>query len=125
MSFTYDLTSSVGKVRLIIRDSAAAIAFFTDEELAAFLTLNGESVRYAAADALETWASNEAMVTKAIKLLDLSTNGPAVAAALRAHAALLRAQAASEDTDTGFDIAELGLAPFGNIEQIENRSVTG
>lgn len=125
MSFTYDLTTSVGKVRLIIKDSSEAIAFFTDEELTAFLELNDGSVRLSAADALETWASNEAMVTKAIKLLDLSTNGPAVAASLRAHAKMLREQADKEDTDTGFDIAELGLAPFGIAEQIENRRIAG
>lgn len=92
--FTYDVTTPVGQVRLLIPDRSAEAHMFEDEELAAFLALEG-SVRCAAALALETMAANEAYVQKAIRLLDLSTNGPATAAALLQRAAALRAQQAA------------------------------
>lgn len=110
MAFTYDLTSAEGKVRLIVADSREEGHIFEDEEVTAFLEMNALSVRLAAADALETIASNESLVQKAITLLDLKTDGPKTAADLRKHAATLRAQATQEvalaSEDPGFDIAE-------------------
>ena len=127
MAFTYDLATDVGKVRLITRDTRTPDHFFEDEEIATFLTLNGDSLRRAAADVLDTWASDEAMVTKAVTLLDISTNGPAVADALRKHAALLRKLADEEENaeDPGFDIAELALGPWSLREQVTNRRLRG
>ncbi len=133
MAFTYDLTTDRGKVRLIIRDTdtvTVANQFFTDAEIDAFLDLHGNDgsvacLKYAAADALDTWASNEAMVTKAVSLLDISTNGPAVAAALREHAKRLVEQAdaaalSGTSADSGFDVAELALGGVHDREQIYN-----
>jgi hypothetical protein len=99
--------------------------FFEDEEIEFYLELNLYDVRYAAAELLDVWASDEAMVTKAVKLLDISTNGPAVASALREHASRLRAQAdkAAFATDSGFDIAELALGPWALREQIINEGL--
>ncbi len=125
MAFTYDLATDVGTVRLITRDTRTPDHFFEDEEIERFLLLNSGNIRRAAADVLDTWASDEAMVTKAVKLLDISTNGPAVAATLRAHAALLRKLADDEEAadDTGFDIAELALGPWSLREQIINKGL--
>jgi hypothetical protein len=112
MSFTYDATTSAGRVRLLIPDTDAVNHVFSDEEIAAFLIMEGSGVKRAAALALETMASNEAFVQKAIKILDLSTDGPKVSAELRARAKDLRSQAAAEEAATdggGFDIAEMDL----------------
>lgn len=89
MAFTYDPTTDIGMVRLLIGDKDAGDPIFTDEEVTALL-LRVDNVTLAAADALDIIASNEAYVQKAIKLLDLTTNGPAVAVALREHATRLR-----------------------------------
>lgn len=110
MSFTYDLATDVGQVRLIIPDrvnTAAEPAMFSDEELAAFLTLE-DGVRRAAAAALETIASDQALVLKVMKVQNVSTDGAALARELRARATALRAQAAAADADDGdlFDVAE-------------------
>lgn len=109
MAFTYDVSTDTGKVRLITADSRDDGHILEDDEVAAFLALNGGNVRLAAADALDTIASNESLVQKAIKLLDLQTNGPAVAADLRKAAASQRAIAYGDlnlaNTDAGFDIA--------------------
>jgi len=123
MAYTYDLTTDVGKVRALTRDTRGpTTVFFQDDEIQFYLTLNGDDVRYAAAEMLDVWASDEAMVTKVVTLLDVSTNGPAVAAALRAHAKVLRelADQAATASDAGFDTAEMALGPFSLREQLEN-----
>lgn len=126
--FTFDPTTDRGKVRLLIQDDTEQyndtdIYYFTDAKIDAFLALNvdgDDPIRLAAADALDAWASNEALVTKAVKLLDVNTNGPAVAASLREHAKTLREQAAAE---IGIDVAEMALGSSSILEQITNRAL--
>lgn len=59
MTTTYDITTTVGKIRLKIGDKDTDDAFFTDEELTEFYTQEG-SINLAAAAALESWASSYA-----------------------------------------------------------------
>lgn len=97
------------QTRLLIADMDPANRFFSTLQLTDFLAMNGDSVRRAAAQALDVWAANEAMVSKKITTQDLQTDGPAVAAALRASATELRRQAdAGEGSsdDIGFEIVE-------------------
>lgn len=124
MAFTYDLGTLSGKVRLLCVDTRDEGHLLEDAEVDAFLELNGDNVRRAAADALETIASNESLVQKAIQLLDIKTNGPAVAADLRKHAASLRAQANAEETDAadpGFDLAEFPSGFWAEREYLWNQ----
>ena len=114
--FTYDPTTDRGMVRLLITDTDGSDPIFSDTEIDAFLTLNSNSVLLAAAQALDVMAVNEAMVLKVIKLLDLTTNGAAVAKALNDKADALRAQAADADQD--FDWAEMDLGAFSRRELI-------
>lgn len=98
--------SPIETVRLLVSDTGTGDArIFSDGEINAFLTLEASDVKRAAAQALESIASNEALVGKVIKSQDLSTDGPKVAESLRAHAARLREQAATED-EGFFDIVE-------------------
>lgn len=94
-------------IRLLISDLSIPQTF-GDAELRQFLTLEG-AVKLAAATALDTLASNEAMVSKKLKTLDLQTDGPAVASSLRAHAALLREQHyyALDGDSTEFEVTTL------------------
>jgi hypothetical protein len=96
-----DPTTPIGLVRLLCTDLSETEPLFTDAQIQAFLTLEGDSVKLAAAQALDTIASNEALVSKAIRTMDLQTDGPAVAAELRARAKELRAQAAVDDGTDG------------------------
>ena len=126
MAYTYDLATNVGKVRALTRDTyGPTTVFFQDAEIEFYLELNVDNVRRAAAEMLDVWASDEAMVTKAITTLDLTTNGPAVAASLRTHAKTLRelADKAELTSDAGFDIAEMALGPFSVREQIVNEAL--
>ena len=117
-STPYDL-DPIGMVRLLANDTAdAEDTLFSDDEIVAFLALEGGVVKLAAAQAIDTIADNEALLSKAIRTQDLETDGPKVADALRKRAAALRAQADTEEAkadDAGFfDIVPLngpGCAP--------------
>ncbi len=107
-AFSYDLTTTVGKIRLQIPDNNSASYVFEDQELSALYAIEDSSLKRAVALALETIASNEAMVLKVIKVLDLQTDGAKTSDALLKRAALLRSQAAEQDDidAAGFDWAE-------------------
>jgi hypothetical protein len=92
-------------------------AILLDEDITSFLTLEAGNIKLAAANALDTIASSEALVQKRIEQLDLKTDGPAVARALREHSKALRAQVSDavadpEDQEGMIDIASMALSPF-------------
>ena len=125
MAFTYDLTTDAGKVRMMIPDNVVARYIFEDDEVTAFLSIEGASIKKATALGLETLASNEALVLKVIRLLDLTTDGAKTSDALLKRAKLLRAQAEDDDTSgAAFDFAELVYDDFSAREQIINEALT-
>lgn len=113
MSVLYDVTSDEGRVRLLIDDTQDP-PLFTGEEIGEVLNLNQGSVLRAAAQLLLLIAGSEARLSKKVTTQDLATDGPAVAAELRAQAAALRKQADDQDradTEAGggfFDVIEFG-----------------
>lgn len=98
-----DYTLPLGRVRLLILDTAddPADRLFTEEQLDAFLDLNAGNVRRTAAQALLVISLSEALLSKKIRTQDLSTDGPAVAAELRAQAKVLRDEADAVDATAG------------------------
>jgi len=66
---TYDLTTNVGKVRLIIGDNISPYVF-TDEEITYFLTANSNNLNLASADALAAWMSKYAASPDSEKIGD-------------------------------------------------------
>ena len=130
MTWTYDLSTDAGKVRLLIGDTDIAepdARIFSDEELAALLALEASDVRRAAAQALDTMATSEAMIQKVIRVMDLTTNGAATAAALRAHAKELRRQVAEGEPAAGglLDWAEMVPDVFSARERLRNQRLRG
>jgi len=105
-TYTFTPADDVGVVRMLINDTGAPWVF-SDEEITAFLTLEGGSIKLAAAQAIDTNADNEALASKVLKTQDLSTDGAKVADALRKRAAALREQAAAEDGGY-FEVIDLG-----------------
>lgn len=124
MTFTYVLSTDIGKCRMLIPDRVSASAIFTDEEITEFLSLETD-VRCAAAMALETIASDQVLTLKVMTLLDVSTSGDRVSAALLARAKLLREQAeqALGIASGGFDIAEMVTTDFAARERLYNESL--
>lgn len=115
MPFTYDVSTEAGKVRLLAVDNRFDGYIFEDDEIDVFLELQSNSIYRAAALALETIAADQALCLKRITSLDLSTDGPATAKALREQADALREQAKeAEAREEGgvFDIAEMVVDGF-------------
>lgn len=122
-TFTTDVSTSIGKVRLLIPDRIQTSAFFSDPEIQAFLDMSDSSVKRAAAEALDVIASDQAMVLKVISLLDLQTDGVRVSAELRARAKDLRSKADQDEAgdDALFDVAEMGVSHFQQREIVRNK----
>lgn len=119
MSFTYDPSTAIGKVRMVLPDKVEEDAFFSNEELEALLEVEG-NWRRATALALETIASDSAMVLQVVKVQNITTDGAAVAKALLSRASLLRKQADDADSneDSGFDIIEMLPNNFSYREKV-------
>lgn len=122
-----DYSTPSGQVRLLISDVDEVAPILTSEQVTGYLSLWGiptpddagvstrATVKRAAADALDTIAVSEVLVSKVIKTQDVTTDGAKVATALHAQATGLRAQADLEDdTDAGgfFDVAEFTPWPI-------------
>lgn len=130
MGNTYDLETAIGQVRLLISDTDLNAVVFADAEIDGFLVLEDENVRLAAAQALDTIASNEALVSKKIRTQNLQTDGPAVAKELRERAASLRAQndqavAAGEESEDEFAVAEFADPAFGTRDRLNRQALRG
>lgn len=105
-----DYATPVGQIRLLINDTVEGNPVFSGEELAAFLVLEGGSVKRAAAQALDVIADDEALTSKVIRTQDLATDGTKVADSLRKRATALREQAADDvDDEAGvfFDVVPM------------------
>lgn len=123
MTTLTDFSSDGAKVRLLISDIDTAAPIFNDASVEAFLSLAGGNVKRAAAAALLVIAVNETLVQKRLTLLDLRTDGPAEAEALRKLAAQYRAEADEEAATAAGSVGWLAL-PAG-IGQFDRRTPEG
>lgn len=106
-----------------IYDRNPANPVFQDEDITAvYNTLERQSVKRTAAFMLETIASQQVLILKVMKNLQLQTDGAAVGRELRMEADRLREQADTEDTfingNTAFDWAEQVFDVFSERERI-------
>jgi len=94
---------------------------FTDDEIDAFLALNTSIVKLAAADALQAMASNQLMVLKVLKNMDLSTDGAKMSDAWLDQAKELRKswlEVGDGSFEGAFDWAEFADTDFAKRERI-------
>ena len=105
-AYTYDRESR-RRVRLLINDVGGDPEgfLFREVEIDRFLGIEDGDVKLAAAQAIDTIADNEALVSKVLKTQDLATDGAKLAAELRKRAAALREQA--ESAGATFDIVDV------------------
>lgn len=120
MTFTYDVSTSRGKVRLLISDLDSGKPLFQDDEIDTFLAMEDDSVKLAAAQALDTIAANEVMVSKVMTVLDLRVDSAKVSFELRQRAKTLREQALNEDGAVGFDVVQWAVNSFSARTIISN-----
>jgi len=122
MTYTTDISTYIGLVRLRIFDRDITNPVFQDEDITSvYNTLERMSVKRTAAFFLETIATQEALILKVIKNLQLTTDGAKLADSLMKQAADLRSQADIEDSfslDGAFDWAEQVFDVFSERELI-------
>jgi hypothetical protein len=107
MTAITDYSTDVSKVRLLISDIDDTDRIFNSEAIQAFIDMAlNNNIKRASAAALLSIAVNEVLVQKRIKLLDLQTDGPAEAEALRKLAMQYRDEADMEEVTGAFDWAE-------------------
>lgn len=113
-----DFSTTTGQTRALLGDTDAInvtagvgeYAWYGDDAIDGLLTVYGDNVRRAAAQALRTVASSQALLLKKWSSDDLSVDGAVIAEALRKLAKDLDDQASNEDAN--IDIFELiPLAP--------------
>lgn len=111
MTFTYDPTTDIGKVRRTLpQEKSVATYSLTDEEIQSYLDDHGAVWQLAAAQALDDLATDQAYVLKITtnSAIGISVNAVSVCAELRARAKAMRDEyAATGDVDTAmFDVAQ-------------------
>jgi hypothetical protein len=107
-----DLTSNVGRVRVLLGDTDPTnvsgglgdYLYFSDDELDAVLGLYDNNPKLAAARCLETIAASQALLLKSWTSDDLSVRGDAIAESLRKIAQQLRAEVISGESSDAFEI---------------------
>jgi hypothetical protein len=111
LTFTYILTTDIGKVRLAIGklETATATAHFSDEEITQILSDEGNVIKLAAARCMDSKADYIVEKKKVTTIGKYSINGAAMAAELRRGAAELRRQVEEGGMTDGsaFDMATL------------------
>jgi hypothetical protein len=109
MTWTYDPSTDIGRVRLRVSDTDATRRIMDDEEYTAFLAMASGSVTLAAAMALETIAVNEVLCLKVVNLMGaIVTDAASAAKQLLAQAKTLRAEYAQlGDGGSGFISIEM------------------
>jgi len=102
----YDPSTDIGKVRLLLNDIDPASEVFSNTEIQALLDLEDGAIKLAAAQAIDTQATNEALASKVLKDHQISTDGAKLADAMRKHAAALRAQHEAAIEDGYFEVVD-------------------
>jgi hypothetical protein len=121
---SYNLTTDVGKVRLLIPDRDVADPAFSDEEIDVFLTEEG-SIRAATALALEIAAVDDVRRFKITKTGQDSVDGVRGSELLLKRAALLRSTSDDLLVDYAGHVGytEMGIGVFGARERFWNEVV--
>lgn len=104
-----DYNTPRGQVRLLISDVDEGNFLIDDTQIDGYLGIEHGRVKRAAARALEAIATSEVLISKKIRTLDLQTDGPAVAAELRAQAKQLREE---DDADDDGEPWAIDVIPF-------------
>ncbi len=122
MPNSYNLETSIGKVRLLIPDREIADPVFSDAEVEQFLSIEGNNVKLAAALALEVAAADDAKTFKIMKTGQDSVDGVRGAELLMKRARQFRESEIEviEEYGTHVAIIEQGVGIFGARQRLWN-----
>ena len=107
-----NFSTDIGQVRALLGDTdptdisggEGTYLYFSDDEIAAFLTMYGDNVKLAAARCLETISMSQALLLKSWSSDDLTVNGDRIAESLRKLAAQLREEALQDESSEYFNM---------------------
>ena len=116
MVATYDISTDIGKVRLLISDTSTTAAHFTDDEIQFFLSLYPGSYRLPAAQALEAWASSLAQNADSERIGDYSYTKKQVQNMI----VLAEKLRNTENTQPAMDWAEMDFTTYGEVEGVDH-----
>lgn len=120
---TYDPTTTAGQVRLLIPDRNPTDYLFSDAEITAFLGIELGNVRLAAALALETAASDAALVDKVVRYADdTQIDGAKAADMLLKRAAALRTQVDRSNVQSR--VPAIGSIRAPDLSSVPNRRLS-
>lgn len=109
MTSTYDLTTLIGKVRLLIQDTDTDDPVYTDEELQTFLTLESNNIYGAASQCLLAIGNSKARLAK-WSLEGYMDSEAAATQQLRTQAAQYREMAnQNAKPSDSFDVVKKGV----------------
>lgn len=126
MTWTFDPSTDLGKMRLLISDTDSSRQIMEDEDLQAFIAISGHYWP-GAAMALDSIATNEVLTQKVLTIMGTSTDGAKVAKELRARAMQLRADFKNfgPTTELGFATAEMPDGAFSREEMLLKQYMRG
>jgi len=114
MSFTFDTSTNIGKVRTLIGDTDSTSYLLSDEEIQVFLTLESNDLYASAAGCLRSIASSKALLEKVIKAGNYSEDTRGISKALNdlankyeSRSANVPAEGCSEEYLTAFNWNEI------------------
>lgn len=117
-------SDDVRRIRLLLNDVDSDEQVFTTADLEDFLALESGVVKLAAAQAIDTNASNEVLASKVLRSADWQSDGAKASDALRKHATALRDQHYREVDDADDGYFEVVDAP-GRWPELTERPVSG
>ncbi len=113
MSFSYDLTTEIGKLRLLLQDIDATNPIFSDEELGVFLSFGEHDLYLSASEAWLALAGNYAKLAKRKSISKYSHDLSQIANECREQATYYKEKAELAPAD---DFAAVTLSDFQRRE---------
>lgn len=114
MSYTYNLSTNIGKVRNLIDDTTEATALLSDEEITSFLSMRSNDLYQTAAICLIRIAASKSLLAKKKKAGNYSEDLTAIAKNFRETAKMynemaldIPADAQAEEVTTDFSYRSL------------------
>jgi hypothetical protein len=126
MSFDYDISTDLGKCRLLITDTDPTRPLLDDADVQAFITMTGHYMP-AAAMALDTLAANMVFSQGVVNIMGMTVDSASAAKMLMARAEKLRADYAlySSSNGPGFATAEMPDGAFSWEEKVIKEYLRG